>query len=192
MKQAACWLLLAVAVLTACKSGQRAATRPEGQPAPAQQQCLTARLRLTLPQEGGREAKATGTVKMVPGERIQFSLQLPLVRAEVARIEFTPAGVLVIDRMHKQYTQATRKEWEKAAPQADYPRIERLLQQAAKTGKRTVLTGKALGLAALENAEVELYDFASTDSPLMPSKVSAKYEEIAWERIVESLTSSWS
>ena len=94
--------------------------------------------------------------------------------------------------MHKQYTQATRKEWEKAAPQADYPRIERLLQQAAKTGKRTVLTGKALGLAALENAEVELYDFASTDSPLMPSKVSAKYEEIAWERIVESLTSSWS
>lgn len=48
-----------------------------------------------------------GSLHMRKNEMIRLQLFIPLLGSEIARIEFTPKGVLIVDRMHKQYINAT-------------------------------------------------------------------------------------
>ena len=51
-----------------------------------------------------------GTMKMKTHERVQISLLMPILRTEVARVEVTPDGVLLVDRMNKRFVRATKDE----------------------------------------------------------------------------------
>ncbi|MBP3228754.1 MAG: DUF4292 domain-containing protein [Bacteroidaceae bacterium] len=64
---------------------------------------LTAKLSMDLT-VGSKNVGLTGSLKMKRDEVIQLSLVLLFV--EVARIEFSPKEVLIIDRVHKQYVRA--------------------------------------------------------------------------------------
>ncbi len=50
--------------------------------------------------------KLSGALRMRRGEVVRLQLMLPIIGTEVARIEFTPTYVLIIDRMNKQYLKA--------------------------------------------------------------------------------------
>ncbi len=50
--------------------------------------------------------KLSGALRMRRGEVVRLQLMLPVIGTEVARIEFTPSYVLIIDRMNKQYLKA--------------------------------------------------------------------------------------
>ena len=41
-------------------------------------------------------------------KRQQISLLMPILRTEVARVEVTPDGVLLVDRMNKRFVRATK------------------------------------------------------------------------------------
>lgn len=52
---------------------------------------------------GSKDITVPGSLHMRRNEVIRLQLFIPLLGTEVARLEFTPNGVLIIDRMHKEY-----------------------------------------------------------------------------------------
>ena len=70
---------------------------------------MSARCNFTL-DFGGKNLSAGGTVKMQRGSIIQLSATL--LGFEVGRVEFTPSGVLIIDRVGKRYLQGGYEEVE--------------------------------------------------------------------------------
>lgn len=67
---------------------------------------LTAKMALTLNLDGKGDTKVNGTLRIKRGEVIQLSIA-PFLGIEVARAEFSPNGILVIDRMNKRYVQVS-------------------------------------------------------------------------------------
>ena len=67
---------------------------------------MTARLGVNL-QYGVKNVSCNGHLRMKRGDVIQLSLTLPLIGTEVGRLECTPAEVLIVDRINKQYVRAT-------------------------------------------------------------------------------------
>lgn len=59
---------------------------------------------------GEKQITAPGALKMRKNKVIRLQIFIPLLGSEVGRIEFTPEGVLVIDRIHKEYVKATYNE----------------------------------------------------------------------------------
>lgn len=55
---------------------------------------------------GDKDITVPGSVHMRRDEVIRLQLFIPLLGTEVGRIEFSPSGVLVVDRMHKEYIEA--------------------------------------------------------------------------------------
>lgn len=70
---------------------------------------LTAKVALSLNWDGKSETKVNGTMRIKRDEVIQFSIA-PFLGIEVARAEFSPDGVLVIDRLNKRYVQVSFAE----------------------------------------------------------------------------------
>lgn len=65
---------------------------------------LTARVKMEI-DAGGKNLSVGGTLRMKKNDVVQLSLTL--LGFEVGRMEFTPADVLIIDRVNKQYVRAT-------------------------------------------------------------------------------------
>ncbi len=57
-------------------------------------------------QYGQKEITVPGALRMRKDEVIRIQLFIPILGTEVARLEFTPEEVLIVDRMHKEYIQA--------------------------------------------------------------------------------------
>lgn len=70
---------------------------------------LTAKTSLTLNLEGKGATKVNGTLRIKKGEVIQLSI-VPFLGIEVARVEISPDGVLVIDRLNKRYVEVSFAE----------------------------------------------------------------------------------
>lgn len=115
------WLLPLLALaLTACRTSREL---PQAEPAPAPAApatsaagfvrkvaantqaapTLTARIKMDL-NAGGSSLSAGGTLRMKRDDVVQLSLTF--LGLEVGRLEFTPDGVLIVDRMNKQYVRA--------------------------------------------------------------------------------------
>ena len=65
---------------------------------------VTAKMSVGLKIEGKSNGKVNGTLRIKRGEVIQMSLT-PILGIEVGRVEISPEGLLVIDRMNKRYVQ---------------------------------------------------------------------------------------
>lgn len=65
---------------------------------------LTAKTKMQI-KYGSKDLSVSGNLKMKRDEAIQLSLRV--LGFEVGRVEFTPAGVLVLDRINSQYFRAT-------------------------------------------------------------------------------------
>lgn len=122
-------MLAALAMLaTGCASSRKAAEgtkQPTETASPAQldaqaalarvyqaridEKNLTADLGITITY-GDDEISAPGSLHMRRGEMIRLQVFVPLLGTEVGRVELTPDGVTIIDRLHKQYMQASYSE----------------------------------------------------------------------------------
>ena len=65
--------------------------------------CLTAKVKLRL-RTGKKEMSVNGTLRMKRDDVVQLSLRA--LGFEVGRLEFTPADVLLVDRINSQYVRA--------------------------------------------------------------------------------------
>lgn len=54
----------------------------------------------------GKDLSVPGALRMRRDKVIRLQVFLPLLGTEVARVEFTPSYVLLVDRMHKEYVKA--------------------------------------------------------------------------------------
>ena len=67
-------------------------------------QCVTAKINMDVDADG-KQISCGGSLKMKRDDVIQLSLTF--LGFEVGRLEFTPKDVLVVDRIHKQYSRAS-------------------------------------------------------------------------------------
>lgn len=58
----------------------------------------------------GKDISCDGKLSMRRDAIIRLQLLLPIIRTEIARIDFTPEYVLLVDRYHKEYIKASYKE----------------------------------------------------------------------------------
>lgn len=167
--------------LSGCKTSRKAASTA------VEPRCLSSKVQLTLPGKGG-SVTVNGTLKLVSGERMQLSFQMPILRSELARMEVTPDDVLLIDRMGKRYVQATRKELKGLLPRkATFANLEKMLFNAARPGGKNTLTGKELGLPSLEKGKIVLSGFSEKAIVLNPTQVSPRYTRVEWTELLEML-----
>ena len=59
---------------------------------------------------GNKDFSCDGKISMRRDEVIRLQLLLPIIRTEIARIDFTPDYVLLVDRFHKEYIKASYKD----------------------------------------------------------------------------------
>lgn len=69
-------------------------------------ECVTGKVALALDMGAKGTTKVNATLRMKRGEVIQLSVA-PLLGIEVARMEFSPQGILVLDRLNKRYVEAS-------------------------------------------------------------------------------------
>ena len=115
------FLLLVVVVLAGCKSSKHLATSEKNVQVSSY---LTSKLQLTIPGKKGGSMSVGGTMKMKTHERIQISLLMPILRTEVARVEVTPDGVLLVDRMNKRFVRATKDELKGMLPKNRLAKVQ--------------------------------------------------------------------
>ena len=176
------WGILAISLLAACRSSRHIATEGNGET------IVAAKLQLTYADGEGKPYRVDGQLKMARGERIRLSLLMPVLRTEMVRIEVTPDGLLVVDRKHREYVQATPQEVANYLPQGfDLARMEQVVLRAARSGDAT-LTGKELGIPSLDDARIRLYNFSHGSFSLPPTKLSDKYNQIPWENLMQMIS----
>ena len=73
------------------------------------QKNLVSNLTFTL-ERNGNAISVPGILRMRKDNVIRLQLLIPVLRSEVGRIEFTPEGVLFVDRYHHQYVKTTYDE----------------------------------------------------------------------------------
>ncbi len=68
-------------------------------------QNITGKMSLTM-QRGGKDITVPGALHMRKNEIIRIQIFMPFLGSELARLEFTPEYVLILDKIHKMYTKA--------------------------------------------------------------------------------------
>lgn len=182
------YLLLILVILAGCKSSKHLSKTSEKKVETTSY--LASRLQLTIPSKKGGSMTVGGTMKLKTHERVQFSLLMPILRTEVARIEVTPDEILLVDRMNKRFVRATKEELKSVLPKnVDFSRLEKMLTNASLPGGKTELTGKELGFPSLDKAKVQLYDFSDKEFSMNPTELTAKYRQVPLEVLVKMLVS---
>jgi Domain of unknown function (DUF4292) len=177
------FVFLCVALLTGCKSARTIVAPAE----PETPHYLSSKIQLTVPYKGDKVTMG-GSMKMKSEERIQLSVQLPILRTEVARIEITPDEVLLLDRMNKRFVRAGKSELTPLLPKgSNFAKLEKLLFDASQPGGKSTFTGKELGVSSLNDARLQLYDFSASEIELTPTEVSAKYTQVELNDLIKLL-----
>lgn len=179
-------LLMAVFTLAGCRSSRNA---EKGSADIMHSEYLSSKLELTIPH---KDAVFTvgGTMKLKRKEMIQFSLLMPILRTEVARVQVTPDELLIVDRMNRRFVRAGDSELRYAVVSGfTYEKLEKLLRRLAKDGKSKSITGEDLGLTKLKKAKVEFYDFSTDPVSISPLELSSRYKQVTLEEMLQLLTS---
>lgn len=179
-------LLMAMLTLAGCKSSRSAG---KGSADIMHTEFLSSKLELTIPH---KDAVFTvgGTMKLKRKEMIQFSLLMPILRTEVARVQVTPDELLIVDRMNRRFVRAGDSELRYAVVSGfTYDKLEKLLRRMARDGKSKSITGEDLGLAKLKKAKVEFYDFSTDPVSISPIELSSRYKQVTLEEMLQLLTS---
>ncbi len=179
-------LLMAMLTLAGCKSSRSAG---KGSADIMHTEYLSSKLELTIPH---KDAVFTvgGTMKLKRKEMIQFSLLMPILRTEVARVQVTPDELLIVDRMNRRFVRAGDSELRYAVVSGfTYDKLEKLLRRMARDGKSKSITGEDLGLAKLKKAKVEFYDFSTDPVSISPIELSSRYKQVTLEEMLQLLTS---
>lgn len=176
------FLLLMAVCLVGCKTSRQADSsflKDSGY--------LSSKVQLTVPHKDA-VLIVNGSLKLKKGDRVQISFLMPIIRTEVARLEATPDGILLVDRMGRRYVQATREELKGLLPKkSDFSHLEKLLYAASRPNGKKTLTGKDLGIPSMEKGQIELSNFSNKEFVISPTQLSDKYKRVELEELLEML-----
>ena len=176
-------LLLLLLVMSGCRTSKQATKVVEA----ARPECLASKVEYHLPMKG-KVMSFGGSMKMRGGERLQFSIQTPIIRTEAGRLELTPDEVLLIDRLGKRYVRTSRKALERYVPLDKFYRaMENFVRDAAKPGGKNELTAADLGLDQFAKAGMTLYNFSHEPFELPATEVSSRYRQVTPEELLQIL-----
>lgn len=197
-------LLLAVALLTACRSSKKATettsvTGPQTSVITEQTQDnsgvitaqtnMTAHVRVKLKYDGSNIG-TSGTLRMRKGEVIQLALVDPILGiSEVGRMEIDPNSILLIDRYNKRYVVLTYEDLNRYSNRGiDYQTIENYFwQQATREDTDQLQFQFPLGRKTVEltlnlSSKNDKSDWEAHTVP------SYKYDQVSAEELFKSLS----
>ncbi len=197
-------LLLAVALLTACRSSKKATettsvTGPhtsviteqtqDNSGAITAQTNMTAHVRVKLKYDGSNIG-TSGTLRMRKGEVIQLALVDPILGiSEVGRMEIDPNSILLIDRYNKRYVVLTYDDLNRYSNRGiDYQTIENYFwQQATREDTDQLQFQFPLGRKTVEltlnlSSKNDKSDWEAHTVP------SYKYDQVSAEELFKSLS----
>ncbi len=197
-------LLLAVALLTACRSSKKATettsvTGPQTSVITEQTQDnsgaitaqtnMTAHVRVKLKYDGSNIG-TSGTLRMRKGEVIQLALVDPILGiSEVGRMEIDPNSILLIDRYNKRYVVLTYDDLNRYSNRGiDYQTIENYFwQQATREDTDQLQFQFPLGRKTVEltlnlSSKNDKSDWEAHTVP------SYKYDQVSAEELFKSLS----
>ena len=197
--------LLALALLTACRSSKNAAdssavtvpqtqvgttqTQPDDSGALTAQTNLTAHVRVKLRYEGSNLG-TSGTLRMRKGEVIQLSLVDPILGiSEVARMEIDPNSILLIDKYNKRYVIMTYDDLNRYSNRnIDYQTIEYYFwQQATREDTDQLQFQFPLGRKTIE-LTLNLSNKNNKSDWEAHTVPSYKYDQVSAEELFKSLS----
>ena len=185
MKRIVFLLLVVGVVLAGCKSSKHLATSEKNVQVSSY---LTSKLPIDYSGKKGGSMSVGGTMKMKTHERVQISLLMPILRTEVARVEVTPDGVLLVDRMNKRFVRATKDELKACCRRMqNFPVWRRYCWMPLCPVGRRELSGKDIGIPSLEKAKVQLYEFSTKEFSMTPTELTSKYRQVPLEELVKML-----
>lgn len=145
---------------------------------------LSSKIKVTIP-VSGTNISVNGVARMVGGEMIQVSVLMPILRTELARPELTPKGIVLVNRMDKQFAKYDYDEINRNfGVKTSYSKIESAIIAAAVTaGGSKLLSGKDIGLPKDKGTKIEFYDISFNGIKLNPFEPTNRYREIGIEEI---------
>lgn len=171
-------------MVVSCKSGKVITDNGK-----ADSEYLSSKVVLTIPQKDVVYT-VNGTMKMKSGEMVQLSFLMPLLRSEVARIQLTGDGLLVVDRVNRRFVRMGNREMRTMLPKGSgLQRVETVLRKASAPNGKKSLTGQELGIPKLGKAKIELYDFSTNEVNLSPMTLSSRYHQVTVEELLQLLYS---
>lgn len=176
-------LLVLLLVLSGCHTAK---VLPEKPGRKTETECVAAKVEYKVPFKG-KNHRVNGQLRMRSGERILFSVQMPVLLSEVGRVEITPDEVLLVDRMGKRYLRASARDLR------DVVRLERLfkkmdefIRKAAHGGPASIKAGD-LGIRQIPEAGFRLHHFSLESFELPATRLSPKYKEVTIEEVAALL-----
>lgn len=149
---------------------------------------LTCKFELIIPTESGAE-KINGIVNIEKGKMARISFRAPVVRSELAVLEYSTTGLLVLDRKNKTFAKSSYPIMnDKGIQVVSFDSFERIVWNAARSNKKKVfLLASDFGWNAFGSATIELYQFDNTPFQQRPLRISTKYIESSINSMLESL-----
>ena len=173
-------VVIATAILASCSTSRSNVKLPEvggltGQAymekvielAP-QWKSLSGKVALTLNLGSQGNAKVSATMRLMRDQSIRFTVA-PLLGIEMARLEISPDGVLLLDRLHKRYCQIPFSELsEKTGISVDFNAFQSLfLNEMFLPGKERLTTADAGDFTLSKKAKLTFQFLASATDGLL-------------------------
>lgn len=148
---------------------------------------LSSNIKLTIPRDDV-SFTLNGTMKMKTDERIQFSIVMPIFHNELMKADIAPNEIIIIDRMNKQYIQASKNEISPYLPEnTDFSLLVKLLKDASKPNGKNTFSASEFGFEGLKNAQISFSDFSTKKFNIEPTTISTRYKKITIQEFIETL-----
>lgn len=150
---------------------------------------LSCRVEVKVPRQEKGYDKIQGVVRQYKDKFIRISLRAPVVKSEVALIEYSPNGVMLINRRGKLYSYVESPHAVKIGgyKMLDMVEMGELLNRAAKSRSYRNISPKEIGLGFIPTAQMELQKFSSAPFQLTQTQLSKKYTLVSLEEFIDAL-----
>lgn len=138
---------------------------------------------------GEDKQRVDGVVQLYKDSLLQISFRAPVVKSELAFLLYTPADLLVIDRVNKVYGKASYPiDLIKGITVYSFDEIQQKIISASQSNnKSSYYLASKFGWDILDNATIKLFKFSNSPFNLRSSKVSKRYSEVSLQEMLQAL-----
>lgn len=166
-------------------AGANAGSSSAKQDSKATAACLTAKVKARL-QQGDMDISTSGTLRMRRDDVIQLTLMDPFLGVtEIGRMEISPDGILIIDRMNKRYVEMQVEDFPSfSAYGIDFSMVQEYVWGEVKgsgTLNYTIPARNAISLS------IKASDINSNSNWEGHTNVADKYTKVSAEQLFKTL-----
>lgn len=138
---------------------------------------LSCKFEVIVPTDKGGE-KINGVIKILKDEVIRVSFRAPMIRSELALLEYKPNSLLAIDRTNKEYAKETYLEiLDKGIKTLSFEELQAKILRASLAKKKVFMLAENFGWEVFPDATIALYQFNNKPFKLDSIVLSKRYKQ---------------